>query len=87
MMIYDVKEDPILQDSSQEPSMSSMYDFCNGVLYTLLLLFFVLLLLFKHYYFIMYHLLFYYLLFIIYQYYLSLITIIIYITPHYRSHT
>ena len=29
MMIYDVKEDPILQDSSQEPSMSSMCDFCH----------------------------------------------------------
>ena len=26
-MIYDVKDDPILQDSSQEPSTSSMYDF------------------------------------------------------------
>ena len=26
-MIHDVKDDPILQDSSQEPSMSSKYDF------------------------------------------------------------
>ena len=26
-MIYDIKDDPILQDSSQEPSMSSKYDF------------------------------------------------------------
>ena len=26
MMIHDVKDDPILQDSSQEPSMSSQYD-------------------------------------------------------------
>ena len=25
-MIHDVKDDPILQDSSQEPSMSSKYD-------------------------------------------------------------
>ena len=27
MMIHDVKDDPILKDSSQEPSMSSKYDF------------------------------------------------------------
>ena len=26
-MIHDVKDDPILQESSQEPSMSSKYDF------------------------------------------------------------
>ena len=30
MMINDVKDDPILKDSSQEPSTSSKYDFEDG---------------------------------------------------------
>ena len=30
MMINDVKDDPILRDSSQEPSTSSNYDFEDG---------------------------------------------------------
>ena len=30
MMIHDVKDDPIRQDSSQEPSMFSKYDFGDG---------------------------------------------------------
>ena len=30
MMIHDVKDDPILQDSSQELSTSSKYDFKDG---------------------------------------------------------
>ena len=29
-MIYDIKDDPIFQDSSQEPSASSKYDFKDG---------------------------------------------------------
>ena len=30
MKIHDVKDDPILQDSSQEPSTPSEYDFKDG---------------------------------------------------------
>ena len=30
MLIYDVKDEPILQNSSQDPSTSSKYDFKDG---------------------------------------------------------
>ena len=35
MTIYDVKNDPILQVSSREPSVSSKYDFEDGGFLTL----------------------------------------------------
>ena len=38
MMINDVKDDPIPQDSSQEPSISSKYDFEDNYFDTLLIM-------------------------------------------------